>query len=147
MSSALKTTSTLEIAAHEVRRASQWLADFAQDNSIPDAQLMRLDICLNEALANVLTHGGPLALENPVSLRITTLGNADSGYACVTLCDSGLAFDSVSARLAAPAQSLEDANPGGLGLLMLRKFSDQLSYRRHEQQNVLSFSVLWPAKT
>ena len=39
--------------------------------------------------------------------------------------------------------SLEEATPGGLGLLMMRKFSDDLTYERSGGRNHLSIIVRW----
>ena len=36
-----------------------------------------------------------------------------------------------------------DATPGGLGLLMIRSFSDVLTYQRDGERNQLRFGVRW----
>jgi anti-sigma regulatory factor (Ser/Thr protein kinase) len=38
---------------------------------------------------------------------------------------------------------LAEAEPGGLGLLMMHEYADELSYRRNADQNELTFSVVW----
>jgi anti-sigma regulatory factor (Ser/Thr protein kinase) len=39
--------------------------------------------------------------------------------------------------------TLDDAEPGGLGLLMIRNLSDSLSYWYDNGHNELSFGVRW----
>ena len=110
---------------------------------MPAAQILRLDLCLNEALANVIAHGGEQALASPVRLRLEVSGDAQAHRASVTVRDSGTAFDATAAPLGSRPLTLEDAEPGGLGLLMIRNLSDTLTYRHDSGQNELTFSVHW----
>lgn len=123
----------------EVRQASDWLARDGAAHGVPQADLGRLDLCLNEALANVIAHGGTSAAQQPIHLRL----QVHAREASVTVSDAGPAFDATTAALAVQATRLADATPGGLGLLMLRKFSDDLTYHRHDDQNVLTVTVRW----
>ena len=63
----------------------------------------------------------------------------------LSVADAGVAFDPSTyppEQTARPA-SLAEATPGGLGLLMIRSFSDDLSYRRSEGSNHLTITVSW----
>jgi hypothetical protein len=139
--------STAELAiravADDVRPASEWLAQTCQTHGVPDKQILRLDLCLNEALANVIAHGGEQALANPVRLRLDVTRGGPTHQAVVTVYDSGPPFDTTSAQPGALPLTLDDAEPGGLGLLMIRNLSDTLSYGRDVGHNVLSFGVRW----
>jgi len=130
----------IEPNASEVRRSSEWLSSIAVQNQVPRHHIDRLDICLNEALANVLEHGNTKA----VNLRFEISGRDGENHATVTVVDSGPPFDTTARPDVQLAQSLQDAKPGGLGLLMLRSNSDSLSYTRVSDRNELSFSVQWP---
>ena len=57
--------------------------------------------------------------------------------------DSGPDFDPTVAPLGSRPLTLEEAEPGGLGLLMMRELSDALTYRHDSGQNELTFSVHW----
>jgi serine/threonine-protein kinase RsbW len=141
------TPSTAELAiravADDVRPASEWLAQICETHGVPDTQILRLDLCLNEALANVIAHGGEQALANPVRLRLDVTRDAPTQLAVVTVCDSGPPFDTASAQPGALPLTLDDAEPGGLGLLMIRNLSDTLSYGFDNGHNELSFGVRW----
>ncbi len=110
---------------------------------MPAPQILRLDLCLNEVLANVIAHGGHQALACPVWLRLEVSGDAKTRQASVTVRDSGAPFDATAAPLGPRPLTLDDAEPGGLGLLMMRKLSDALSYRHDNGRNELTFSVRW----
>lgn len=133
----------IRAVADDVRPASNWLAQSCEERGVPASQILRLDLCLNEVLANVIAYGGDHALECPVSLRLEVGGEAQTHHASVTVRDSGTAFDATAAPLGSRPLTLDEAEPGGLGLLMMRELSDALTYRHDSGQNELTFSVHW----
>jgi anti-sigma regulatory factor (Ser/Thr protein kinase) len=135
---------TIQPTIADVRLASEWLARDGLAHGVPEADLGRLDLCLNEALANVLAHGAGSAAEQSIRLLLRVHSQQPAvGEASVTVLDAGPAFDPTTAVLKAQASSLTDATPGGLGLLMMRKFSDALTYHRENERNVLTVTVRW----
>jgi anti-sigma regulatory factor (Ser/Thr protein kinase) len=139
--------SLAELSIHphtgDVRRASDWLACAGNELGVPADQIHRLDLCLNEALANIITHGGATALAFPIRLLFDVCHGQNTSEATVTVSDAGAAFDPVAAPLKPQAGTLAEAEPGGLGLLMIRSFVDQLNYRYNDGRNHLIFSVRW----
>jgi anti-sigma regulatory factor (Ser/Thr protein kinase) len=133
----------IRAVADDVRPASEWLAQICETHGVPDTQILRLDLCLNEALANVIAHGGEQALANPVRLRLDVTRGDPTHQAVVTVRDSGPPFDTTSVQPGALPLTLDDAEPGGLGLMMIRNLSDSLSYWYDEGHNELAFGVRW----
>jgi anti-sigma regulatory factor (Ser/Thr protein kinase) len=127
----------------EVRRASEWLETTGAEQGIPREQIMKLHLSLNEALANVIRHGGPRALAQPVGVVLEVQRAGDGGRAAVTISDAGVAFDPLSVPRAPPPTSLDDANPSGMGLEMIRNCSDSLFYRHEGGRNHLTFGTSW----
>jgi serine/threonine-protein kinase RsbW len=127
----------------EVRRASEWLSQQAGHMRIPATQTQRLDLCLNEALANVLTHGGPGVFTAPVHIQLERLEASTGDEAGVTVIDAGHPFDPSTATIGPRPGSLDEAEPGGLGLLMIRSYADDLHYRHEAGRNRLRFTVRW----
>ena len=126
------------LLAGEVRAASAWLDAQADRLQLPPRALQRLDLCLHEALANVADHADPRAAQAPVWLQLECL----PGHSVtLQLRDEGAAFDPTQGQTVLPT-SLEQASPGGLGLLMLRRLSDRLEYQREQDGNVLRLTVL-----
>ncbi len=127
------------------RGASFWLESVALAQRVPPEQIVRLDHCLDEALANVIAHGGATALASPVRVQFGVRRSHGTCTAELSVADAGVAFDPStypSEPTPRPA-SLAEAKPGGLGLLMIRDFSDDLSYRRSEGRNHLTITVSW----
>lgn len=101
--------------------------------------------CLNEALANVLSHGGPQALTAPIRLSLHVRHESGGHVADLKMTDAGVAFNPLDHVPNSRPQSLDEAEIGGLGIRMMKEFSDELHYRRVDGENHLSFGVRWGA--
>lgn len=129
--------------AAEVRKASAWLETVCLERDVPAEQIGRLDLCLNEALANIIAHGGPGAQSSPVQILFRLHRQPYANEAAVTVTDSGVAFDPLADQSKPLPETLGEAEPGGLGLTMLRNFSDGMGYSHVEGRNQLTLSVRW----
>jgi serine/threonine-protein kinase RsbW len=141
-----KQVETLAIAASgdEMRRACEWLATALRQRGVPDPQVECLELALHEVLANVLAHGGSAARAEPIRICIEVRGTATTGEARVTVSDAGIPFDPTGAPQHTPARTLAEAPLGGLGLRLIRRCSDWMSYRREGGRNHLVFGARWP---
>jgi len=141
-----KQAETLAIAASgdEIRRASEWLTTALQQRDVPTPQVECLELALHEGLANVLDHGGSAARAQPIRICIEIRERATTGEACVEVTDAGIPFDPTGAPEHTPAKTLAEATPGGLGVPLIRRCSDCMSYRREGGRNRFMFGVRWP---
>jgi anti-sigma regulatory factor (Ser/Thr protein kinase) len=126
-----------------IRLAGNWLNRVCADFKVPAKCVVRLDLCLHEALANVLTHGGQAALAQDIVVELRVCMQAAEGEALLRVQDAGAPFDPLSSVAKSSAQSLETVEPGGLGLVMMRSNSDLLEYKREHGLNHLSIGVRW----
>jgi anti-sigma regulatory factor (Ser/Thr protein kinase) len=134
---------TLSASGAGARRASEWLDAACRRLDVPPAQVERLALCLHEALANVVSHGGIAASSAPVRLVLEVRHERDCGEASVTVSDAGAAFDPLAAPEKVLPKTLDEASGGGLGLVMIRRCSDRLDYRYGEGCNHLTFGTRW----
>jgi len=141
-----KQVETLAIAASgdEIRRASEWLVAALRPRGVPAPQVECLELALHEVLANVLAHGGSAARAVPIGIRIEVHGKATTGEARVEVTDAGIPFDPTRAPEHIPAKTLAQAQLGGLGLPLIRRCSDWMSYRREGGRNHFMFGARWP---
>ena len=141
-----KQIETLAIAASrdEIRRASEWLTAALQQHNVPVPQVECLELALHEVLANVLAHGGSAARAEPIRIRIEVREKATTGEASVNVRDAGIPFDPTGAPEHTPANTLAEAPLGGLGLPLIRRCSDWMSYRREGGRNHFIFGARWP---
>lgn len=137
-------TLSIKTEAYNIRLASEWLTSAFSSEKVPDAQIERLAVCLNEVLANIIEHGGPGARTSPISLEIDVNLMNHTNKASVTVRDAGIPFNPIEREQKKPAASLDDVKPGGLGLTMMRAFVDELRYDYIDNTvNQLSFSIYW----
>ena len=134
---------TIRADTQETRRASGWLAAAADANRVPAEAAIRLDHCLDEALANVIAHAGPAARASPVELELVVRRNGGACAAELTLLYEGVPFDPSGHEPVSRPANLAEAQLGGLGLLMLRQFSDAIDYGRQAGRNQLRITVTW----
>ena len=118
-----------------LRQASAWLESQATEWGIPADICPRLDLCLNEVIANCVTHGGPQVMEAPLGLQLSLVSSHTQTLVTLSVADSGRAFDPTAAAPKTRAASLADATPGGLGLVMMRQNASRLAYRRTGGRN------------
>jgi hypothetical protein len=80
-----------------------------------------------------------------IHLQLAVRRRATPCTAELVIVDEGKPFDTCAmANVPRPkAASLAEASLGGLGLAMMRSFSDELRYRRHEGRNHLTICVRW----
>ena len=141
-----KQVETLAIAAsgEEIRRASEWLTTTLRQRDVPAPQVECLELALHEVLANVLAHGGSVARAEPIRIYIEVREKATTGEARVKVSDAGIPFDPTGAPEHTPAKTLAEAPLGGLGLPLIRRCSDWMSYRREGGRNHFMFGARWP---
>ena len=137
----------IRASADDVRSASEWLEQICCENDVPAEQILRLDLCLNEALGNIILHGGPSALKAPVYLVLEINADGRRVQAELSVSDSGKAFNPLTVAVKHQALTLADAIPGGLGLTMINGYSDRLDYDFREGRNHLTFFVQWEASS
>lgn len=119
--------------AREIRRMSEWWLAWTAANAVPQAVRDRGELCLNEAAANVVQH-------NTVAKTITTTLERENGIVTIVITDDGAAFDPSAQSRRSPPETLEEAEPGGLGLHILDSYADAVSYERVGGINVLTLT-------
>ena len=132
---------SLQADPHQVRTASFWLDSICHSQGVPTPLASRLDLCLNEILANIIAHGGDAARLHPINIKTEIEHTPDKWDISVTVSDAGVAFDPTSVQEKPTPKTLAEAVPGGLGLIMIRSNADRLSYAFVGGRNQLKFSV------
>lgn len=131
----------------EFRRASSWLRESGAALAIPEEQIDRLELCLNEVLANLVEHGGEATARHPIELHLEAIQPASGCGAQLVVADRGEPFDSGQAGVKPLPGSLNEASPGGLGLRLVKAFSDGMAYRALDGRNELRIAMHWPPRS
>ena len=126
----------------EIRSASSWLEKTSLQYGVPANKALVLDQCLDEVLMNIVMHAGSTASETPVELEFSINGMEVGKEIAITVSDSGKPFNSAVASPKAKAISLEEAEPGGLGLAIIQGLSSRLAYEFRNGRNFLTFTIV-----
>jgi len=117
----------------EMARLSQWLDEQELALAMPHRMAHAVRMCLEEAVVNLIDHTPATSAGPDISVDLGWQG--DRMVAVIE--DSGPPFDLRQAPLPARPKSLEDAIPGGLGILLIRSFASEINYTSESGHNQL----------
>jgi serine/threonine-protein kinase RsbW len=113
----------------EATSTALWIDDIAREAGLGPDIVFKLQMCAEELLANVIRHGGSSDLEVWVAIRF-------SGRALeLTIEDNGQPFDVTAATPRKIDRPLDVTEPGGLGIGLVHRFSDGLTYKHSGDRN------------
>lgn len=125
----------MSIDAHPggVGRANAAFAEFAETHGLPDSVRRSLSVALDELIANALSHG----LAGRDAGSVTVVAELDEERVSVTVIDDGPPFDPFGEAGPDTTLSVEERPIGGVGIHLVRRLVDDLSYRRQDGCNVV----------
>jgi serine/threonine-protein kinase RsbW len=118
--------------ATDLDRLHPWLD--AEAGDLPTAIRHGISVALEEAVMNVAMHAFPAGESGEIAVALHA---APDGVTLVVE-DTGREFDPTTAPSAARPASLSEAEPGGLGLTLLRHYCDNIRYERVAARNRLT---------
>jgi anti-sigma regulatory factor (Ser/Thr protein kinase) len=95
-----------------------------------------VQLSVDEACTNIIKH----AYANKNDGKITIRCMLASGRFVVELIDWGNAFDPTTLPPPDTESGLHERKEGGLGIYFIRKFMDEVSYRRSDNTNLLTIA-------
>lgn len=129
--------------------AAAWLETVARAERFPEELSFGIQICAEELFTNVVRHGGGSWVDDdaagaqaPVHVTIGVTRGDDAVE--VVLEDNGKPFDVAAAQAKAAEGTLEDVQPGGLGIKLIKEFSSGLTYQHAGGTNRTALKFLWP---
>jgi sigma-B regulation protein RsbU (phosphoserine phosphatase) len=125
---------TLQNRPEELARLSAWVAAEARAAACSERDAFRLDLALTEAVTNIIEHAFPEGGTHEISLQL----EAAPENLTVALTDGGRPFDPLAGPPKALPTRLDEAQPGGLGIHLIRQYCDACRYERLEAGNRLT---------
>jgi anti-sigma regulatory factor (Ser/Thr protein kinase) len=110
------------------------LGAFHRRCGVSDDDAYVLTLVLEEVFTNVVRHGYPEEGGHQIAIRLELAG----GVVTISVEDDGRSFDPVLAPPANLDAPLEERQPGGLGVHLIRSLMDEVAYRRAGGHNVLT---------
>jgi anti-sigma regulatory factor (Ser/Thr protein kinase) len=120
----------------ELRSMSEWLDKACKNFAISDELAKDVDVCANEAVANIILY----AYEDLESHQITMRIEVKDQSLILTIQDGGIAFDpfNFKAILPQPYDNIGDTTIGGFGIKLIRQLTNECSYYRSDNKNIIS---------
>jgi serine/threonine-protein kinase RsbW len=122
----------LHATPEEVMRAVDALQGFAREQGVMETMIFGLALALEECGSNIVNHA--LRRDSTKSFHVAFEKSGDEFI--VELRDAGPAFDPTSVPKGKPRAEDEDL-PGGWGIELVRRYTDEIRYVRENGQNVL----------
>ena len=121
----------------DLPQLSRWIETCTRQDVSSDVAFA-VALCLEEAVVNIMMHGGKDGLEITVELA------RERGALTARIEDNGREFDPTRVPAPAPATSLKDAKVGDLGIHLMRSFASEMRYGRSGDRNQLTLLFLEP---
>lgn len=116
-----------------VARAAERFAEFAEAHALPTPVRRSIQVALDEFVYNPIVYGFAGQMDGVGLVRV----ELERDLVRVTITDNGPPFDPLAFPTPDTALSVEERGIGGLGIHLVRQMMDEISYRRHEGQNVV----------
>jgi serine/threonine-protein kinase RsbW len=109
---------------------SAWIRGAATQLGFAPSLIYALQLCAEELVTNAILHGRPDARDDfPIRVRICPAPPR------MIVEDNGTPFDPTQVIAPPRSTNLEQAAPGGHGLILVRYFCDALTYSREDNWN------------
>ncbi|MFO1475553.1 MAG: ATP-binding protein [Verrucomicrobiota bacterium] len=116
----------------EVMRAVETMQEFARGEGVPEKMLFGLALALEECGSNVVNH----ALRRDAGRKFRVDFERRGDEFVIELRDDGPAFDPTAVAMR-PMVAEDDLPPGGWGIPLVRRYIEEIRYRREGEENVL----------
>lgn len=135
---------TLQSQLEDLTLVWPWVEALAARYSVPAETQFAIQLCLEEALSNVIRHGYRGQANQSITVECAPSGVAELVF---TVEDHAPPFDPVAAAPAATPASIQELEPGGQGIRLMRKFASRLTWQPlpHGNRLILAFALPPPA--
>jgi serine/threonine-protein kinase RsbW len=126
----------LSSSLSEMRRVVAWVKALASQHEIVESVQFAINLCLEEALSNVIRHGYASQTGRSIAVRFTVSGE---GYFVFTIEDDAPPFNPLETPVLPELDEQGELRIGGNGIRLIRGFADTLEYEPTPTGNRLHF--------
>ena len=118
----------------EITRLAEELEAFCEANGVSMDTVMALNLALEEAVTNIIDYGYGPDGDHEVTVELMI----DDGNIQATIGDDATEYNPLAHEDPDVNAPLEERRVGGLGVLLVKKLMDTVSYARTDGRNVLT---------
>ena len=126
----------------ELKALNQYLNIWGGDIGLPPDSILRINICIDELFTNIVSYGFDDNVEHFVKFTL----KGDNEFVIINIEDDGVPFNPLEKIDPDFPENVESAKIGGLGILIIRKLMDNISYERRQGKNTLTMKKNVQAK-
>jgi len=112
------------------------LSDCAKTQGFRQEKISKIELATEEALVNVFRYAYP---EQPGDVEM--ICRLKGKRLAIQIIDSGIPFDATAMPDPKVAGGVHEREPGGLGILLMKKVMDEVRYRRENDRNILTLII------
>jgi len=120
----------------EIERVQTQLEQFGLKHNLNPGIIYKINLAIDELITNTISYSYEDDKKHFIDINIT-LGKKKL---MVIIEDDGKYFNPLEVPTPRLDQPVERKKIGGLGIYLTRKFTDELSYKRENGKNVISFT-------
>ncbi len=126
---------TIEATLENLPQAEEFVDTQLERLAVPKHIQMQIDIAVDELMTNIVSYAYRPET-GPATVRVEV--QEDPVAVVVTFIDHGVPYDPLAQQDPDTSLSLDERDPGGLGILLVKKSMDDISYSYSNGQNILS---------
>jgi anti-sigma regulatory factor (Ser/Thr protein kinase) len=115
----------------------RWVDDRAEQLGISQRGSFRLQLVLEEVVTNVIQNAYLDSDEHAILIKL----DYQEGAIHVAVIDDGIAFNPLEHPEVSLPGKLEEAQVGGLGIYLMRRYTDACDYQRQDNVNILTMTI------
>jgi sigma-B regulation protein RsbU (phosphoserine phosphatase) len=118
----------------ENSRVKKHFDAFAEDYGIPEKVRLKMNVVFDELLTNIISYAYQDNKEHDIKIKV----ELSADRLKVSMVDGGIPFNPLGVDTPDTELPLEERQIGGLGIHLVRKMMDKVSYRRRIDKNVIT---------
>ena len=118
-------------------RTIESMSEFLHRESASPQALYQAQLAAEEMGTNIIKYGYDDQREHRITLRVECRANCF----CLQILDDGRPFDVRQAPEPDSEQPLEERQPGGWGIILVRRLARHMDYERRDGINVLTVEI------
>ena len=125
---------TLPNDIETIPQLNEFIDGFCEQRDIDNDITMSLNLAIEEAVVNVMNYAYPEGTVGYVDIE----AEADDDFVTFVISDTGKPFDPTQKDEVNTELSVEERPIGGLGIHLVRRMMDEISYRYADHRNILT---------
>lgn len=132
--------STVEATVENIEKVTAFVDGYLQRWNCPAGVRTQIDIAIDELFGNIARYAyGPQS--GPVSVQVEKV--TDPLAVVITFTDRGTPFDPLAREDPDTTLGAEERRPGGLGIYIVRRLMDEVSYEYRNGENILKIRKIF----